>query len=248
MSQKQLGPTLPPHTKVVACRVLEPEFRAMGLGAGQVIYLDQGLHRYPKDLRKKLGQEIAELEEQADIKRVILGYGLCGGGLDGICSSRLELVLPLVHDCIPLLLGKDQPAISYGGGASFYLSPGWIDHGKTPFTEYYLAVEHFGQEDAMWVAREMLKGYFELVLINTKAGINELQRDYARRMARLFGLAYREVQGRTQRIADLLAARGSRSVALLPPGQAIESGMYPQTEIPSPNLGEKAACTLCTNS
>jgi hypothetical protein len=248
VSQERPGQVLPANTRVVACQVFEPEFRDLGLVEDQVIYLDQGLHRYPKDLRKRLDHELASLAGQPGVERVILGYGLCSGGLDGICSHRLELVLPLAHDCVPLLLGAASPTILPGGGASFYLSLGWIDYGKTPLTEYYLAVEHFGPEDAMWVAKQMHKDFAEVVLIKTKAGINELHREYARRMARLFGLAFREVEDRDQKLADLMAARGSSSVALLPPGQLIKPDLYPQATTPALCQGEKAAAAPCTNS
>lgn len=248
MSHKRPGQLLLPDTRVVACRVFEPEFRALGLGPDQVIYLDQGLHRYPKDLRQSLAQEIASLEDQPAIKRVVLGYGLCGGGLEGICSRRLELVLPLAHDCIPLLLGKDTAATGVDCGGAFYLSPGWIDHGKTPFSEYHLTARKFGHEEALWAAKEMLKGYSEVVLINTAAQIKQHHRDYAQRMAELFGLAYRESEGRPDRLTNLLAACGSKQIALLAPGQLVEPVMYPHSASPNSSQGEKVGNASCTNS
>ena len=36
---------------------------------------------------------------------ILLGYGLCGNGLDGLSARHTRLVLPRAHDCIGLLMG-----------------------------------------------------------------------------------------------------------------------------------------------
>lgn len=216
--------------KVLACRVFEPELCALGLDPERVVYLDQGLHRHPDLLRETLAQSLRDLEQDSDLQRVVLAYGYCGGGLEGLASQRSELVLPLVHDCIPLLLGQSMSAPCVGCSGTFYLSPGWIEYGKTPYTEYFVTKEKFGAEDALWVGKEMLKGYHKVAVIRTLAGLKPRHRRYARDMARLFGLDCREVPGSADWLRRLLSGRAGRGVEVLAPGRQVHLGLYPQAE------------------
>jgi hypothetical protein len=208
---------------VLACRVFQPELEALGVPEEQVVYLDQGLHRHPDDLRTEVARALEDLEQDPRVRRVVLAYGFCGGGLEGLASRRAELVVPRAHDCIPLLLGREPR-----GGQAFYLSPGWMDHGHTPLTEHRRTAERFGEEDARWVARELLKGYREVVLVRTAAGLEPRHRAYAREMADLHGLELREASGRAGRLRRLLAGPPEGEALILLPGRPVGAGMFPQ--------------------
>ncbi len=217
---------------VLACRVFQPELNSLGVPETQVRYLDQGLHRYPEQLHLELNGALANLEADPATQRVILAYGFCGGGLRGIKASRASMVLPLVHDCVPLLLGDGQANPCVGCGGAFYLTPGWIDHGQTPYSEYFVTREKFGHEDALWVGEQMLSGYDQVVLVDTGVGLLPRHRRYAQDMARLFGLAYQERRGHRDWLRRLLAGRPGPGVAVLPPGRAVDISLYPQAEKP----------------
>ena len=222
---------LPSNVAIVACKVFAPELAALGIEESQqVIYLDQGLHRYPGDLREKLVETLSYLEKNETLEKVILCYGYCGGGLDGLISRRLELILPLAHDCIPLLLGVLSGNPCVGCGDTFYLSPGWIDYDLTPYTEYFVTAEKYGHEDALWLGREMLKGYREVVLVETTAPLQNHHRLYAQKMAQLFDLTYRETLGNREWLARLLTAQTDNDVSVLPPGNPINLKLYPMPE------------------
>jgi hypothetical protein len=212
---------IPPDVRVLACQALAPELAALGVAPDRMRLLDQGLHRYPQELRQELARNLEELESQAAVNRVVLVYGYCGGGLEGLSPRRVQLVLPLVHDCIPLLLGRAPEAPKADAGGIFYLSPGWIEHGRTPYTEFLYTRKRFGHDDAMWTAKEMLKNYHEVVLVETPAGLSKSHRRHARRMARLFGLAYREEQGDGRLLADLLTGCSRAGILHLNPGDVL---------------------------
>lgn len=218
---------LPARSKVLACRVFQPELNALGLGEDQVEYLDQGLHRYPHELRERLGQSLARLEADTEVDRVILLYGFCGGGLENLTSSRLEIILPLVHDCVPLLLGREADPQPGAGPAAFFLSRGWIDFGNTPYSEYFVTAEKFDEETALWTCQEMLKGYDRVVLIRTLAGLEDRHRDYALNMARLLGLDYKETSADSEWLQRLLTAKPGTGVKTIPPGEPVQLGLYP---------------------
>lgn len=224
-------------SRVLACRVFQPELTSLGVAQNQVRYLDQGLHRYPDQLRLELALALAELEDDPAVERVILAYGFCGGGMQGIKTSRAELVLPLAHDCVPLLLGRAQADPCVGCGGAFYLTPGWIDHGQTPYSEYFVTRERFGHEDALWVGEQMLAGYHQVVLVDTGVGLLPRHRRYARDMARLFGLAYREMRGRRDWLRHLLGGSPGPGLAVVPPGRAVDISLYPQARIPKEESG-----------
>ncbi|MCB2192727.1 MAG: DUF1638 domain-containing protein [Deltaproteobacteria bacterium] len=218
----------PGGTRVLACRVFQPELTSLGVSDEQALYLDQGLHRYPDQLRLELGKALAELEADSSVDRVILGYGFCGGGMQGVKSSRVSLVLPLVHDCVPLLLGNAKANPCVGCGGIFYLTPGWIDHGQTPYSEYFVTKKRFGHEDALWVGRQMLSGYHQVTLVDTGVGLLPRHRRYAREMARLFGLDYQQQRGHRDWLRRLLAGQPGPGLALIPPGDTVDISLYPQ--------------------
>jgi len=214
---------LPHNTSILACKVLAPELKALGVPADLLHLLDQDLHRCPEQLQKAISLNVEDLESHPGVKQIIVAYGYCGGALEGLKSQKAALVVPLVHDCIPLLLGRTGRASFIDQGNVFFLSPGWIEYGKTPYTEFFESQERFGYEDALWVALEMLKSYREVVLIKTVAGLTSTHRNYAYAMANLFGLAYREIEGNEQLLLDLLSARSCPHICRLKPGEMLTS-------------------------
>ncbi|MBI5524185.1 MAG: DUF1638 domain-containing protein [Desulfarculus sp.] len=218
---------LPPHCRVLACKVLYHELRLLGVPDSQALYLDQGLHRHPDDLSRQVALALAQLEQDPAVETVVLGYGYCGGGLEGLRGRRARLVAPKAHDCIPLLLGRHlPPGAGVDQGGTFYLSPGWVDFGQTPYSEYYRSLPLLGQEDALWCCQQMLKAYTEVALIRHEPLFREHQRRMGLDMAGLFGLAYREIPGDLGWLQRLLACRPSHDVLAAPPGQALRQEMF----------------------
>ena len=221
--------SLLPNTGIISCMVFKPELSALGIEESRVVYLEQKYHRDPEILLEKVKASLAVLEQNNDLEAVILLYGYCGGGLANLSSDRVSLIIPLAHDCIPLFLGVRPPDDDSGSGNAFYLNPGWIDHGLTPYTEYFKAVEIYGQEDALWLGMEMLKNYREVILVETIAGVKPHHRRYARNMADLFNLAFREIKTDTSWIADLLSGKICKHTRVIRPGTPICIGLYPST-------------------
>ena len=221
---------IPDSTKVIACKVFQPEIDALGVDKDRVVYLDQSLHRYPDMLNQAVQEALRELEDIRSIDTVILLFGFCGGGLSGISSHRLKLIVPRVHDCIPLLLSepcqqKDCPEVNH----AFYLSPGWIDHGETPYTEFFKSSAKYGREDALWIAGEMLKGYKEIVLIEALARVKPHHRKYAKKMAALFHLGFREIKTSGSWLTGLLSEKVAcpEHKRVISPGEMVCKEIYP---------------------
>lgn len=228
-----------PSTGIISCKIFKPELSALGIEEPKVVYLEQNYHRDPATLLEKVKASLAVLERNKDLQTIILFYGYCGGGLANLSSDRLKLVIPLAHDCIPLITG-DCPGNTSSSNTrhdrshAFFLSPGWIDYGLTPYTEYFATIEKYGRKDALWIGKEMLKGYKELVLVETIAAIKPYHRKYAKDMATLFGLTFREIKADKSWLITLLSGLDSEHTRVINPGDSVNLGLYPSTEYAGP--------------
>ena len=124
---------------LIACEVFRPELerltRAMR-NAPEVTYLEQGLHDTPDELRRRVQQAVDALEAKGETV-IFLAYGLCGRGLTGVTGHTATLILPRVHDCIPVLLGatQEQANESSLGGGTYWRSPGCPRYSQTSFMQ-----------------------------------------------------------------------------------------------------------------
>lgn len=210
--------------------VFQPEINALGVDRDRVIYLEQSLHRYPDMLNKSVRETLSVLEKNLSIDTVILLFGFCGGGLSGISSDRLKLIIPRVHDCIPLLLSEVCLENTCREGTHvFYLSPGWIDHGESPYTEFFKSSARYGRKDALWIAGEMLRGYKEIVLVESLAPVKPHHRMYAKEMAALFHLGFREIKTSGSLLTELLSEKQAcpEFKRILSPGEVVCKEIYP---------------------
>jgi len=114
---------------VVACRVIEDELKAAAAASPAAViftWLEQGLHNEPDRLREAVQQAIDDAEE-APGDAVVLGYGLCSRGVEGVRTRTRPLVVARAHDCITLLLGCRHRYADYVAThpGTYWYSPGW---------------------------------------------------------------------------------------------------------------------------
>lgn len=120
--------------KLIACEVLCRELCdavARGPHPVDVEFLPKALHDFgAKTMREEL-QRVIDGAEPSEYSAVLLGYGLCGNGLDGLAARSLPLVAPRAHDCISLLLGGRQRYAEYfeRNSGVYFRSTGWLERG-----------------------------------------------------------------------------------------------------------------------
>ncbi len=181
---------------VIACEVMRSELEKVAAGRPVTLsFLDQGLHRTPQKMAGLI-QERIDRAGAAD--RIVIGYGLCSGGIKGIRFSRGDLVIPKCHDCIGLFLGSMEAyreAFASAPG-TYYLTPGWVAAKKDPLGIVHddYAPKH-GIETALWVMEEELNHYKHIALINNGVGDVEALRRRTRENCAAFGKEYREIEG-----------------------------------------------------
>ncbi len=121
--------------KLIGCEVL---FREMCDACAHsphrvdLEFLPKGLHDLGgKPMAAKI-QEAVDRTPEGTYVAILLGYGLCGNGLDGLTSRHTRLVVPRAHDCIALLMGSRERYQAYfeRNPGTYYRSTGWLERGK----------------------------------------------------------------------------------------------------------------------
>ncbi len=220
---------------VIACQVLQSMLEELLPEelARQVTFMDYGLHRVPNKMTWTLQEVIDSLERPS---LVVLGYGLCGNGLDGIKAGPHTLLIPRVDDCIALLLGSHQAYMREFEAVpgTYYLSKGWLESGSHPLKEYEEHVEKYGPEDAAWIMDQQYQHYERLVLVAQSQADLEKYRPQAEEVAgycEQWGMRYEEILGSdayVRRLVEVAAAldRADGDFVVVPPGGEIGQNQF----------------------
>jgi len=109
-------------------------------------------------LRAKLQAAIDRVEVETDAEIIVLGYGLCSRGTEGVRTSRCRLVIARAHDCITHLLGDKDRYARYVAGrpGTYWYSPGWNKHTDMPGKERHETLhrkytEEYGEDNAQFL-------------------------------------------------------------------------------------------------
>jgi hypothetical protein len=209
---------------VISCQVLQDLLiRLLPPGlAKEVIIMDYGLHRVPQKMTWTLQEAIDRIEEPS---LIVLGYGLCGNGLNGIQAGKHTLLVPRVDDCIALLLGSRKAYVHEFETVpgTYYLSKGWLESGSHPLKEYEEYLPKYGPERTMWFMDQQYQNYQRLVLVAHSEADLETYRPQALQVARFcerWGMRYEELLGSDQYVRRLVDAIGAAAV----PGAAQTDG------------------------
>jgi len=149
-----------------------------------VEFLQKGLHDIqPEEMTKRIQAQIDAASEQ-DYDAILLGYGLCNNGLEGIVARNIQLVLPRAHDCITLFFGSRQRYREHfdTNPGTFYKTTGWIERDYVsdelkPLSipnqtgmnmTYAQLVEEYGEDNAEFLWEELCnteKNYSKITFI-----------------------------------------------------------------------------------
>lgn len=151
----------PPKTAVITCAVLETELAHYGKDMPHIIHTEiirQGLHNEPDRLRVELQEAVDRVEASTEAEAIVLGYGLCSRGTEGVRTRRCKLVIARAHDCITHLLGSKERYADYvkQNPGTYWYSPGWNKHhtppGKERYDKLYKAyLEKYGEDNAKFL-------------------------------------------------------------------------------------------------
>lgn len=220
---------------ILACQVMESMLEGLLPEdlASEIIYFDYGLHRLPNKMTFTLQDAIDSIEQPS---LVVLGYGLCGNGLNGIKAGQHTLLIPRVDDCIALLLGSHQAYMKEFGSVpgTYYLSKGWLESGSHPLKEYAEYKEKYGPEDAIWIMDEQYQHYERLAMVAHDQEDLEKYRAEAKDVAAFcerWGFRYEEILGSddyVRRLVEVAAAldKADGDFVVVPPGGEISQNQF----------------------
>jgi hypothetical protein len=220
---------------VIACKVFQDllEHFVPPDAADRITFLEYGLHRVPKELTEAVQEQIDGIQEPS---RILLGYGLCGNGLEGIQAGRHTLFIPRADDCIAILLGSYRAYVKEFSEhpGTYYLTKGWLESGSDPLKEYHEMVDKYGAESAAWVMDEQYKNYTRLVLVAHTQEDLDAYRPRALEVAeycKRWGMKYEEVRGSEAYVRELVEALSNLSESddeflVIPPGGSIEQSQF----------------------
>ncbi|MDR2302388.1 MAG: DUF1638 domain-containing protein [Deltaproteobacteria bacterium] len=156
------------ETILVACETIEDEITRVlkeNSLSYPVIWLEGGLHNNPDNLRARM----VEVFEQADgrCEKLLVSLGYCGGGVSELKTGNYLTVLPLVDDCISLLLGSMKARSEASKTATYFLTDGWMRHENNVIRSYQKTIERYGEKRADRINKLMLKNYKRFGMVKT---------------------------------------------------------------------------------
>ena len=157
-------------TVLLACRTIEGEVLKAASEtafAGEVRWIESGLHNRPEVLRGRLQEELDRIEGAGT---VLLAFGYCGNSVVGLTAGDFRLVLPRADDCITILLGscERRKEVSAEVG-TYFLTEGWLEHETNLWAEHQASVRKWGAERAERLRARMLAHYGRLAVVETGA-------------------------------------------------------------------------------
>lgn len=214
-------------TTLIACRMLEDELKYVLKKTDSsmpVVWMERGYHNTPDLLRQKLQEAIDSHQDQDCL---LLAYGLCGNGLEGITSAGTALVLPRFDDCINMLLctgARRQRGLTRA--RSFYLTGGWTRDNEAILQKHQEHIEQYGEEMADYILETMYSGYESLSIIDT--GCYELKpvQAYAEEAGRLLDLAVEKDPGSVRILEQLISGPWDNNFIVQEPGAVLVANQW----------------------
>jgi len=173
--------------KLISCEIFFREMEFLLEQAPHQIdveFLQKGLHDIPSDEMTRRIQAQVDAASEQDYDAILLGYGLCNNGLDGIRARNVRLVLPRAHDCITLFFGSRQRYKKYfdANPGTFFKTTGWIERDEIADElkqlsipnqtgmdmTYKQLIEKYGEDNAGFLWEELCnteKNYSQITFI-----------------------------------------------------------------------------------
>jgi hypothetical protein len=235
--------------KAIACQVLSREMEFVAPRSPhsvEVEILTMGLHDLGAAMHSHLQARI-DASDAGGYDALLLGYGLCGRGTEGLRAGATPLVLPRAHDCIGILMGGHAKYLAYfeNHPGVYYRSPGWIEFqapgqwlqpadatlknvpGERRTREDLIA--RYGEENGSYLFEEFQayrRRYSGLTYISTGVPSGESSRDRARAEAERENWAFDEVRGSLALLQALVDGDWNPAQFLVvPPGASVRASL-----------------------
>jgi len=238
------------NLKIIACNVMWRElcyYASQSPNKFEFHYLPWGLHRDPRQLHAEVQKAVDATSDAFDA--ILLGYGLCSKGVEGITAPKTRLVITKGHDCITCFLGSRTRYREYFDAhpGTYWYTPGWIENHLSPGKERYEKTfeeykKKFGEDDAEYLM-EMEQGWFKqystAAYVDLGLGNGDAYKEYTRQCAEWLGWQYDEIEGDSSLFRRFVSGDWSADEFLIvEPDHHIEAtnGEDIVRSVPNPNV------------
>jgi len=218
---------------IIGCHVLWRElchYASISRNTFNFHFIAQGLHNTPDILRRELQKAIDGVE--GGYSAILIGYGLCSNGLEGITARKTKLVIMRGHDCITFLLGSKERYQEYFDHhpGTYWYSPGWIDTGSMPGKERYEGtlrsyIEKYGEDNAeylMEMEQGWYKNYSNAAYVDVEFYDTEKYKAYTKQCAQWLGWNCDILSGNPQLIVNFLEGNwNAEEFLIVEPGEMV---------------------------
>ncbi len=207
-----------PPRVVLTCAVLDEEVMHYAQAQPNLLHIEvmpQGLHNDPPKLRRDLQAMVDQLERRFAPEAIVLVYGLCSRGTEGVVARNGRLVIARAHDCITHLLGDRQRYAQYVAEhpGTYWYSTGWNKHHIPPGQERYdklhqQYVEQYGADNAeylMETEQHWFQTYDRATFVDLTVRGTEPEAQYTRKCADWLKWDYDYQRGDPSLLRDLLS-------------------------------------------
>ena len=201
--------------KLISCEVMFREMcAALARSPHQidVEFCSKGLHDLGGNAMREKLQELIDKVDPAQYDAILLGYALCGNGIQGLATRNVPLVVPRAHDCIALLMGSRQRYQEYfeNNSGVYFRSTGWLERGGTleqvgnrvmsnKGVNYNLQdlIEQYGEDNGRFLYEQFTqfqKHYRQLTFIETGIEADDHFENMAREEATRRGWTFEKIR------------------------------------------------------
>jgi hypothetical protein len=196
--------------KLFACEIFYREITSLIADSAHRIdveFLPQQLHVVGRvRMKERLSEFLAAVSENL-YDAILLGYGLCSGGIAGLAANTIPLVVPRAHDCITLLLGSRKRYEDYffANGGTYFATTGWLE-----------------QDNGLNYGIEMMPFYNKLAFIETGIEPDDSFEQRAKEVAENRYWQFGKLTGDLSLLRQLISGDWNEDFLIVPPGEKIQ--------------------------
>ncbi len=232
--------------KLISCEIFYREMCAAIAHSPNTIdvtFLPKGLHDIGREPMLTCVQQAIDEVTDPRFEAILLGYGLCNKGIEGLEARTCPVVIPRAHDCITLFLGSRQRYASYfeSHPGTYFLTAGWLErneiapdlkdasipHQVGMDVSYEELVARYGVDNAKYLYAmlgDTLRNYTRFTFVRTGSSLDEMFEEQARAKAQTHHLPLETVDGDLTLVERLVNGPwDSESFLVLPPGHRVRA-------------------------
>ena len=195
--------------KLFACKILYREISLLSADSPHQVdveFLPLQLHVAGRvHMKNRLAGCLTTVDEDM-YDAILLAYGLCNGGIAGLSTKKIPLIVPRAHDCITLFLGSRKRYGDYffANGGTYFATTGW-----------------FEQDNGLDHGIELMPFYTKIAWIETGIEPDNTLERRAKEIADKRCWQFEKLSGNLSLLRRLISGDWNEDFLIVPPGKQI---------------------------